>query len=119
MSSHRSHQLLPRMDLEKCVDLRFNFLLRFRTWLKPLSPITTWMNYVPGRSFLLMPARARIMVSKPVNLEVPEGLKPIYEHRLGKRNPDVIHNQVPTLKVTNVEIRRLYNRVSVFRKSIE
>jgi len=53
------------------------------------------------------------MIPKSVNLEVPEWLKPIYEHRLGKRNPDVIHNEKSALKVTNVQIRRLENRVSV------
>jgi hypothetical protein len=68
------------MDLEKHSYFGLDFLSRFRAWLKPISPLTPGMDDVPRGSLLLMSSRARIVITKSINLKIPEGLKPIYEH---------------------------------------
>lgn len=46
-----------------------------------------------------MPSGAGIVVSKSIDIKIPEWLKSIYKHGLGKRNPNVIHDKITALKV--------------------
>ena len=68
-------------------------------------PSTAGMEYVPERAQSLIATGTGIVVSESVKREIPYRLEAPDEQCLAEWYPDVIDNQVATLKVLNAQCR--------------
>ena len=64
------------------------------SFLELLCPRSSWMQHVPLRTKLISSSRSRIMVTKTVHIDVPQGRELRDKQRFTQRDPDIVKTKI-------------------------
>ncbi len=71
---------------------------------QPSGVVTSRVNNIPSRSLLSSPALTRIIDTKALHHDIPNGLECLDQDIFAKRYPDVIKNQIAKQEVGDIEV---------------
>ena len=77
------------------------------------------MHHIPQWALVALSPGTGIVIADPIHDNVPQGLEAFGEQRFAQGDPDVLHDEIPTGEIREIQVRGLLDRGGVLVETPE